>query len=150
MTRVISGLVVVCFVASVAVGQNGILVEMKKNAEIVAHVKVIELDGGEMDEVGVQEWAALLQVIDPIKGPVKTGDKIGLRFNRFIFAAGTEPLAVEKGKDYVVFLKGETGRVQFHADDEPCTAYAFLDRWVGALPYHVQLVRTLKAMGEDE
>jgi len=139
-----------CFLLGSASAQDAILAQMKKDAEIVAHVKVLDVQGGEMDEMGVEEWAALCEVVDPIKGPIKKGDKIRFRFNRFTFLDHAEPMLVEKGKEYVVFLKGEEGGIRFRSDDKLYVAYTLLDRWVGALPYHFHLVHRLTEYLKDE
>lgn len=133
-----------------ASAQDAVLAEMKKDAEIVAHVKVLDVEGGKVDEIGVEEWAALCEVIDPIKGPIKKGDKIRFRFNRFDFSDHAEPMLVEKGKQYVVFLKGEAGGIRFASDDKLHVAHTLLDRWVGVLPYRFHLVHRLTEYLKDE
>lgn len=150
MTRVVCLLGVLCLLTSAALAQDHVLAQMKKDAEIVAHVKVLEVQGGYVLEVGVVEWVALCEVVDPIKGPIEKGEKIRFRFNRFEFLDNAEPMLVEKGKEYVIFLKGEAGGVRFASDDKLYIAYELLDRWVGALPYHFHLVHRLKEYLKDE
>ncbi|MBN1919464.1 MAG: hypothetical protein JW889_16325 [Verrucomicrobia bacterium] len=129
---------------SVASAQDNVLKQMTKDAEIVVHVKVLAVQGGAQDEQGVQEWAALCEVVEPVKGPIEKGEIIRFRFNRFEFLDHSEPMLVEEGKEYVVFLKGKEGGVRFESDDKLHTAYTLLDRWVGALPYRFHLVQRLK------
>ena len=143
-------LVTVLVAAGVASPQDGVLAQMKKDAEIVAHVKVLEVQGGVFHEVGVEECAALCEVVDPIKGPIETGEKIRFCFKRFEFLDHTEPMLVEKGKEYVIFLKGEAGGIRFASDDKLYVVYELLDHWVGALPYHFYLVHRLKEYLKDE
>ena len=116
---------------------------LKNKSDIVAYVKIIEIQGGAIEEVGVEEWSALGKIIQPIKGLVKKDKKIRFRFNRFVSQGEKEPLIVEKGKEYVIFLKGTTGKVRFPSDKKIEIAYDLLDRWAGALPYHYHLVERL-------
>jgi hypothetical protein len=139
-----------CFMLSNASAQDAVLAQMKKDAEIVAHVKVLDVEGGRIHEIGVEEWAALCEVVEPIKGPIKKGDKIRFRFNRFDALDHAEPMLVEKGEEYVVFLKGEAGGIRFASDDKLYAAYTLLDRWVGVLPYRFHLVHRLTEYLKDE
>ena len=126
-----------------ASAQDNMLTLLKNKSDIVAHVKILELQGGEIEEVGVEEWSALCKIIQPIKGLVKKDGKIRFRFNKFVFQGKEEPFIVEKSKEYVIFLKGTTGKVRFPSDKKIEIAYDLLDRWVGALPYHYHLVERL-------
>ena len=143
-------LVTAFLVVGVASAQDDVLAQMKKDAEIVAHVKVLEIQGGDVFEAGVVEWFALCEVVDPIKGPIKKGDQIRFHFNQFGYHDELEPKPVEEGKEYVIFLKGEWGATAFPSDKEPHVAYALLDRWVGVLPYSYYLVHRLKEYLKDE
>ena len=127
-----------------------ILTLMKNRAGIVAHVKVLEVQGGEMEEEGVVNWSALCQVLQPIKGEPKKGEKVRFRFTTLTFRDKTEPALVEKGKEYVIFLKSKSGGIRFPSDQKLEVAYNLLDKWVGALPYHFHLVHRLTDYIEDE
>jgi len=129
--------------ASLALGQDTVLSVMLSRAEIVAHVRVLDVQGGEEEEEGVEEWSALCQVIKRVKGPVKNEDKIRFRFTRFSFRSKREPALVEKGREYVVFLKGSSGSIRFRSDEKLEVAHLLLDKWVGALPYHYHLLTRL-------
>ena len=150
MRRLISTLAFLICAVGAASAQDDVLAQMKKGADTVAYVKVLEIEGGMQREIGVQEWAALCEVVEPIKGLIEKGGKIRFRFNRFVFRDHSEPMLVEKGKEYVIFLKGEAGGIRFQSDDKLYTAYELLDRWVGALPYHFHLVHRLKEQLKDE
>jgi hypothetical protein len=143
-------LVTALLVAGVVFAQDDVLAQMKKDAEIVAHVKVLEIQGGDVFEAGVVEWFALCEVVDPIKGPIKKGDQIRFHFNQFGYHDEMEPKPVEKGKEYVIFLKGEAGGIRFTSDDKLYVVYELLDHWVGALPYHFHLAHRLKEYLKDE
>ncbi len=124
--------------------QDEILTLLKKKADIVIHVVVLDVQGGEENEQGVEEWVALCKVINPIKGLTNKDQKIRFRFNRFNFLGNTEPMIVQKKKDYIVFLKGTYGKVRFPSDEKLEEAYRLVDRWTGALPYHFHLMNRLK------
>jgi hypothetical protein len=126
-----------------ASAQDTILTFMLNKSDIVAHVEILEIQGGKMEELGVEEWAALCKIIQPIKGLIKRDEKIRFRFSRFVFQGKEEPFVVEKGKEYVIFLKGSSGKVRFPSDKNIETAYDLLDHWVGVLSYHYHLVERL-------
>jgi len=123
--------------------QEPILEAMLAASEIVAHVKVLDIQGGEMEEQGVVEWAALCEVIGPIKGGLQKTSKVRFRFNQFTTGGDEESVVVRKDRQYVVFLAGQSGGVRFAGDDGVKVAYRLVDRWVGVLPYHPHLIRRL-------
>jgi hypothetical protein len=148
-------MLVVALVVLVVLGHadskpDTILSLMKNRAEIVSHVKVLDVQGGEVDEEGVVNWSALCQVLQSVKGEPKKGEKVRFRFTTFTFRDKTEPALVEKGKEYVIFLKGKSGGIRFPSDQKLEVAYNLLDKWVGALPYHFHLVHRLTDYIEDE
>lgn len=136
-------------VTTVATSEDSILKTMSSHAEIISHVKILDVQGGLTDEEGVQEWQALCQVIDPLKGEIAEGEKIRFRFNRFVFLKNAEPMIVQKGQQYVIFLKGKSGEVRFPSDQKLEVAYVLVDRWVGVVQYHFHLVRKLRIMEKD-
>ena len=136
-------LLVLLSVSTYVSAQDTILKLMRNKSDIVAHVEILEIQGGEIEELGVEEWAALCKIIQPIKGSIKKDEKIRFRFTRFVFQGEEEPFVVEKGKEYVIFLKGSSGKVRFPSDKNIETAYDLLDRWVGVLSYHYHLIERL-------
>ncbi len=133
-----------------AMAQDTILSLMKYKSDIVAYVEILEIQGGEIEEEGVEEWSALCKIIQPIKGLIKKDEEIRFRFNIFDFQNKREPTLVEKGKQYVMFLKGQSGGVRFPSDKKIEVAYNLLDRWVGVLPYHYHLVHRLTKYIEEK
>ena len=149
-TALVVVLVSLAVLGHAASKEDTILTLMKCRAEAVAHVKVLDLQGGEVDEEGVVNWSALCQVLQSVKGEPKKGEKVRFRFTTFTFRDKTEPALVEKGKEYVIFLKGKSGGIRFPSDQKLELAYNLLDKWVGALPYHFHLVHRLTDYIEDE
>ena len=135
---------------NVVSAQDTMLTLMKNKSDIVAHVKIIEIQGGKIEEVGVEEWSTLCRIIQPIKGIIEKDERIRFRFNRFVFQNNEEPFMVEKGKEYVVFLKGTVGGIRFPSDSKLETSYSLLDRWVGILSYDHYLVERLLKYIEDK
>ena len=146
MRFLVPALVVLFAVCQIAFAQDAILGTMCEQAEIVCHVKILELQGGRIEEAGVEEWAALCQVVEPIKGTVKKDQNIRFRFNRMNLKDNREPLVAEKDKQYVIFLSGTLGGVRFPADEQIGVAYTVLDRWVGVMPHNPLLVDRLKLL----
>ena len=136
-------LLVLLSVSTYVSAQDTILKHMLNKSDIVAYVEILEIQGGEIEDLGVEEWAALGKIIQPIKGLIKKGEKIRFRFTRFVFQGKEEPFVVEKGREYVIFLKGSSGKVKFSTDQNIETAYDLLDHWVGVLSYHDHLVERL-------
>ena len=136
-------------VTTVAMSEDSIMKAMNRQAEIVSHVKILDVRGGGTDEEGVQEWQALCQVMDPLKGEIAEGEKIRFRFNRFVFLKNEEPMIVQKGQQYVIFLKGKSGEVRFPSDQKLEVTYELVDRWVGVVQYNFHLVRKLRIMEKD-
>ena len=136
-------LLILLSTSNVAVAQDTVLALMKNKSDIVAHVKIVEIQGGMIGEVGVEEWATLCEIIQPIKGSIEKGGKVRFHFNRFVFQGKKEPFVVQKGKEYVVFLKGTVGKIRFSSDDKLEVSYSLVDRWVGILPYDYYLIERL-------
>jgi len=124
--------------ASSATAQDTILKTLMDKSDVIAHVKVIELQGGGYDEVGVQEWVAKCEVVELIKGSLKDPKIVSFHFNRFDFKKNEEPSIVTKGKQYVLFLTGDS------QDSKTIPPFSLVDRWTGALSYHFHLVNRLK------
>jgi len=129
-------------------GQEGILPVMLEKSEVVAHVKVLDIQGGMMAERGVVEWAALCEVTSPIKGGLKKMSKVRFRFNQFTAGGHEESIPVQKDRQYVLFLAGQSGGVRFPGDDGVKVAYRLVDRWVGVLPYHPHLIHRLTQLAK--
>ena len=137
--------IVVLGVCATAGAEETILPLMLEKSDIVAHVKVLEIVGGVVDEEEVVEWYALAEVVTPIKGGLAKGEKVRFHLDQFKLAGHTEPLAAEKGKEYVIFLAGKSdGGAQFPGDAKTETHYRLIDRWVGVLPHQPSMVRKLE------
>ena len=137
MTKLLAAIIPL-LIAFSASAQNAILSVMLEKSDMVAHVKVIDAQGGRYDEIGVQEWYATCEVIEPIKGTLKASDKVRFHFNTFEFLNNTEPPIVANEKEYVVFLTVSSN------SELPIHEFNLLDRWTGALPYHIHLANRLK------
>lgn len=139
----ITSLLLLFSTSNVALAQDSMLALMKNKSDIVAHVEILEIQGGETEEIGIQEWSALCRIIQPVRGIIEKDKKIRFHFNKFVYKGKKEPFVVEKGKEYVVFLKSTVGSIRFPSDEKPETSYSLLDRWVGVLPYNYYLVERL-------
>ena len=116
---------------------------MKEKADIVAHVKVLEIMGGYVIEDGVVEYSCLCEVITPIKGKIKNNDKIRISYQIFDYMNQKETNVINKNNEIVVFLKSTTGKVKFTSDNKLKQTYNLIDHWVGALQYNPYLVERL-------
>ncbi len=145
---------IVLFVALFALStganaQDTILDAMRRKAEVVARVEV--LDHKQIfysaDGTGIEPYSMLCRVIEPIKGAVTANEKMRVVYHRYEEAppAISEPPLVEKGKEYVIFLKkGQEAKNPSAKKTE--ISYRLLDRWVGVIPYHYHLISRLKHM----
>jgi hypothetical protein len=118
--------------------QDTVLTPMMEKSDVIAHVKVLEVQGGRYDEAGVEEMVATCEVIELIKGSVKDPKLVSFHFNRFHFQKNEEPSIVSKGNQYVLFLSGDS------KDNLSIPPFNLIDRWTGALQYHFHLVSHLK------
>ena len=143
MRRVIAVTALVVGLCATSRAQEPILEAMLAASEIVAHVKVLDIQGGQTEEQGVVEWAALCEVTGPIKGGLQKMSRVRFCFNQFTTGGHEESVPVQKGRQYVIFLAGRSGGVRFPDDDGVKAAYRLVDRWVGVLPYHPHLIRWL-------
>ncbi len=121
-----------------------ILSLMIERADVIARVKAHLF--GISDESGVVGWSEYLQILEPLKGTIERDRMLGLRSYVLIGEPGrpeSEPqmrLPVEKGKEYIAFLKQTPGGAK--------SAYMLLDPWAGVLadrPEIAQLVRQEEA-----
>ena len=135
-------LILFCFI-STAYSQDEVLSIMKQKSFIVAHVRVIEIMGGMMNEAGVLEWSCLCEIIEPIKGHIEKGGKLRIFYQTFSWQNKKELPIFEKKKEYIVFLKKGTGQVKFSSDDKLYEIYNLIDHWVGVLPYNPYLPERL-------
>lgn len=125
-------------IVSSASAQDTVLKVLMEKSDVIVHVKVLEVQGGGYDEIGVQEWVATCEVVELIKGSVKDPKMVGFYFNRFDFQNNEEPSIVTKGNQYVLFLTGDS------QDSRSIPPFSLIDRWTGAIPYHIHLVNRLK------
>ena len=145
MKTLVSVIITVFAVNSRAKAQDAILDIMTDKAEVIAHVKI--LDHKQIfytaDGTGIEPYRILCRVIEPIKGSVTRHQEIQVVYHRYEDAppALSEPPLVERDKNYVLFLKGQWGDSPLAKNGE--IEYKLLDRWVGVLPYHHHLGRTL-------
>lgn len=70
------------FFSRISFAQDSVLKILKDKSQIVAHVKILNMQGGMTREEGITEWSALCEVIRCYKGDAETKDKIRFRFKR--------------------------------------------------------------------
>jgi hypothetical protein len=122
-------------IAPIIHAQDDILREMVKRADCIAQVKIIAVVGGEIEEAGVENWIATCRVLAPIKGQLKKDQKIKIDCSRLVWKE-KEPLKFEKGKGYIVFLRGRAVAGVYHT----------IDHWVGSLPSHLHVIERTEKM----
>ena len=129
--------------------QDAMLSLMKNKSEFVLHVQILDIQSGGSDEIGVENWWAKYKIIQPIKGSMKKGCKGIFYFNRFTFKDEKELIPIEVGKEYIIFLKGKTGKFRFSNDEGLTMIHTLVDRWLGILPYNDYLFERLTKYIED-
>jgi len=137
MKRVLCAGIASLLVSS-AFAQDTVLKVLMDKSDVIAHVRVLEVQGGRYDEEGVEEIVASCEVLELLKGPIKDPKLVTFHFNRFHFQKNEEPSIVAKGNQYVLFLTGDS------QDSRSIPPFSLIDRWTGALPYHFHLVNRLK------
>lgn len=133
-----------------AYAQDAMLSLMKNKSEFVLHVRILEIQGGESDEIGAENWWAKYKIIQPIKGNMKKDWKGIFYFNRFSYKNEKEIIPIEKNKEYIIFLKGNIGKFRFPNDEGLTVAHTLVDRWIGILPYNDYLIERLIKYIEDK
>ena len=120
--------------------EDPILRIMVREADIVAHVKVLRLEEPLHIEPGLDEWESLCEILTPIKGKFVKGDQIRVRFLQSNTRMQVDALRMHNTEEYIVFLKGKAPtNLIFHPEKkEP--AFNLLDRWLGITDYTSLLV----------
>lgn len=140
MRRAILGMLLVITSCASLHAQDAVLEAMAEKSGMIAHMRVLEVEGGYMDEAGVTEWNALCEVVAPIKGHLEKKEKIQFRFNRFDFGGKKEPMNVEQGKEYIVFLEDKpSGGYRFMSQEKMLPSHVLVDRWLGVQVYEAHL-----------
>jgi hypothetical protein len=141
--KIIWVVAIIISLSIIVYAQDAMLSLMKNKSEFVLHVQILALQGGESDEIGVENWWAKYKIIQPIKGKMRKGRKGNFYFNRFTFKDEKESILIEVGKEYIIFLKGEKGKFRFSHDECLTIAHTLVDRWLGILPYNDYLIERL-------
>lgn len=137
--------IIFLFLTSYGFCQESVLKILRDNSKIVAHIKVLDIMGGKVEESGVVECDALCEVISVYKGNIKPKDKIRFRFNNFEYKFDPskkpikESFKIEKNNEYIIFLNGTSGRIKFATDDTLYPSYVLTDRWLGVQYYDIYL-----------
>jgi hypothetical protein len=140
MRRATLGVLLVIACCASLHAQDAVLEVMAEKSGMIAHMRVLEVEGGYSDEAGVSEWNALCEVVAPIKGDFVKKQKVQFRFNRFDFGGKKEPMNVEHGKEYVVFLDGKpSGGYRFVSQEKMLPSHVLVDRWLGLQAYEAHL-----------
>jgi hypothetical protein len=130
--------------ASSCLAQDTVLKVLLEQSEVIAHVKVLTVEGGQFDEQGVEECTAECEIVDPIKGTLEKEGKLRFHFNRYVFHKVEEPVIVEKGRQYLLFLLGPP------KDQKMIPPFRLVDRWIGALPYNFHLRNHVKELADKK
>jgi hypothetical protein len=146
MKTLILTIIGVFFSFSICSAQDEILREMVDRSDLVAHVKVLKVQGGQTEEIGVEEWVALAEVVTSFKGQISPNEELRIRFNVFAFGKEREKPIMTPEKEYLVCLKGIEGEARFSEDRKMYPAHSLVDRWVGALPYSHQLEEAARGL----
>jgi len=151
MKKVLITLLLISISASnIALAQDTMLALMKNRSEFVLHVQIIDIQGGESDEAGVENWWAKYKIIQPIKGDMRKDWQGIFYFNRFTFKEEKEVIPIEKGKEYIIFLKGNIGKFRFPNDEGLTVAHTLIDKWIGILQYNDYLIERLIKYTENK
>jgi len=130
------------FLVSPILAQDSILNVMKDRSLSIVQVKVLNVQGGRFEEIGVEMCSAECQILGIIKGASKKGEKLNLTFDRYMHnkvqELGDEPRIVEKDKQYILFIKDDI------KDNKGAHNVTLVDRWTGALLYNRYLFTILK------
>jgi hypothetical protein len=149
--------------SAAAASDDEILHQMWAKSDTVLHIKVIEVSGGEEEEIGAEDWAAKCEIITPFKQQGALKKTVNVRFQHFRKAPSgpIDPRAVRKptppellklapGKEYVLFLAGEAGGVRLPSDTEIQIAHTLVDRWLGVQDANIFLRERLKVYGTEK
>ena len=143
MSRLVGITFLLVALASVTHADNSVLRSMLGRSSDVLVLMPLKIEGGDMDEAGVEEWTALCTINTVIKGKMKKEGQIIVHFNRFDFKKHREMMKFQKGKPCIVFLNGKAGASTMESGKDPVPVYRLLDRWFGVMPYDWHLANTL-------
>lgn len=120
-------------------GEDAVRVLMD-GADAVLAITVKEIAGGQVEEMGIEEWQARAVVRETFKGKPGRGERVEFGYRVYRHSRRREPGLVEAGREYVVFL-GRDG------DD----GWAVRDNELGVIPYDYGLAERLRflAMPSD-
>jgi len=107
---------------------------LEANSEIISHIKITEISGGDVFSLGATEFYITGDVISNYKGSVKPKELINFtvisytdQFNRIVV-----------GMEYIIFLK-KTDWIIKSEKENNINSYTIADRWLGIQSYYEDL-----------